>query len=103
MAWKILNMEHKTSDGFVIEVTSAYEKQDGPGYASRIFVNEFEETAGSEFIPYEDLTEEIVIGWVKEALGADAVAETEAGVNLLANTKKQDIENPTVEEGLPWG
>ena len=102
MAWKILNMEHKTSDGFVIEVTSAYEKQDGPGYASRIFVNEFEETAGSEFIPYEDLTEEIVIGWVKEALGADAVAETEAGVNLLANTKKQDIENPTVEEGLPW-
>ena len=103
MAWKILNMEHKTSDGFVIEVTSTYEKQDGPGYASEIFVNEFEEVVGPEFIPYEDLTEEIVLGWVKEALGVVVVAATEANVNLLANIKKQDIENPVVEGGLPWG
>jgi hypothetical protein len=102
MAWTILNMEHKTSDGFVIEVTSAYEKQDGPGYASELFLNEFEEVVGPDFIPYEDLTEEIVLGWVKEALGADAVAATEASVNLLANIKKQDIENPTIEGGLPW-
>ncbi len=103
MAWKILNMEHKTSDGFVIKVTSTYEKQDGPGYASEIFVNEFEEVTGPEFIPYEDLTEEIVLGWVKEALGTDTVTATEANVNLLANIKKQDIENPVVESGLPWG
>jgi len=102
MAWKVLNMEHKTSDGFVIEVTSAYEKQDGPGYASLLFVNEFEETAGPEFIPYEDLTEEIVIGWVKDSLGADKVMETETHVNTLAATKKQEIENPTIEPGLPW-
>ncbi len=102
MAWKILNMEHKTSDGFVIEVTSAYEKQDGPGYASLLFVNEFEETAGPEFIPYEDLTEEVVIGWVKDALGAEEVNKTEASVNALAATKKQEIENPAIEPGLPW-
>ncbi len=102
MAWKVLNMEHKTSDGFVIEVTSAYEKQDGPGYASLLFVNEFEETAGLEFIPYEDLTEGVVIGWVKDALGTEAVNKTEADVNALAATKKQEIENPAIEPGLPW-
>ena len=102
MAWKVLNMEHKTADGFVIEVTSTYEKEDGPGYASEIFLNEFEEVAGPEFIPYEDLTEEIVISWVKEALGADKVAEVELAVNQLAITKKQEIENPTVESGTPW-
>ena len=102
MAWKILNMEHKTSDGFVIEVTSTYEKKDGSGYASLLFVNEFEETAGSEFIPYEDLTEEVVIGWVKDALGTEEVNKTEASVNALAATKKQEIENPTIEPGLPW-
>ena len=102
MAWTILNMEHKTSDGFVIEVTSAYEKQDGPGYASELFLNEFEEVVGPDFIPYEDLTEDLVIGWVKDALGSEAVAKTELDVNTLAATKKQDIENPTVEEGLPW-
>ena len=82
-------MEHNTSDGFVIEVTSAYEKQDGAGYASDVFLNNFEDIVGPDFIPYEDLTENLVIGWVKDALGPEA-------------TKKEEIENPQVEGGLPW-
>lgn len=102
MAWKITNMQHKTSDGFVIEVSSVYEKQDGPGYASKLFLNEFEETAGPEFIPYEDLNEDIVIGWVKTALGEETVIKTEANVDALATAKKQEIENPVIEPGLPW-
>jgi hypothetical protein len=100
--WKVLNMIHKTSDGFVVEVTSAYEKQDNPGYASELFVNEFTGTVGPEFIPYEDLTQEIVIGWVKDSLGVDKVTEVETQVDTLAAAKKSEIENPTVEDGLPW-
>ena len=95
-------MQHKTSDGFVIEVSSVYEKQDGLGYASKLFLNEFEETAGPEFIPYEALTEEIVLNWVKQALGTETVNKTEANINALALTKKEEIQNPTVEPGLPW-
>ena len=95
-------MEHNTSDGFVIEVTSAYEKQDGAGYASDVFLNNFEDIVGPDFIPYEDLTENLVIGWVKDALGAEVVAKTELEVDTLAATKKEEIENPQVEGGLPW-
>jgi len=95
-------MEHNTSDGFVIEVTSAYEKQDGAGYASDVFLNNFEDIVGPDFIPYEDLTENLVIGWVKDALGPEAVAKTELEVDTLAATKKEEIENPQVEGGLPW-
>ncbi len=95
-------MQHKTSDGFVIEVSSTYEKQDGPGYASEIFLNEFEEVAGPEFIPYEDLTEDIVIGWVQDSLGPDEVLAIQLRVDTLAATKKEYIENPPVEGGLPW-
>ncbi len=102
MAWKINSMQHKTSDGFVIEVSSTYEKQDGPGYASEIFLNEFEEVAGPEFIPYEDLTEDIVIGWVQDSLGPDEVLAIQLRVDTLAATKKEYIENPPVEGGLPW-
>ena len=102
MAWKILNMEHKTSDGFVIKVTSTYEKQDGPGYASEIFVNEFEEVVGPEFIPYEDLTESTVIGWVQDSLGLDEVLAIQLRVDTLAATKKEYIENPPVQSGKPW-
>ena len=95
-------MEHNTSDGFVIEVTSAYEKQDGAGYASNIFLNNFEDIVGPDFIPYEDLTEDLVISWVKDALGAEVVAKTELDVDTLAAAKKEEIENPQVEGGLPW-
>ncbi len=102
MAWKILDMEHKTSDGFVIKVTSVYEKQDGPGYASELLNNNFEEVPGPEFIPYEDLTENIVIGWVKDSLGPAEVLAIESRVDTLAATKKEYIENPPVENGKPW-
>ena len=102
MAWKINSMQHKTSDGFVIEVSSTYEKQDGPGYASEIFLNEFEEVVGPEFIPYEDLTENIVIGWVQDSLGPDEVSAIQLRVDTLAATKKEYIENPPVEGGRPW-
>lgn len=102
MAWKILNMEHKTSDGFVIKVTSTYEKQDGPGYASKLFSNEFEEVVGPEFIPYEDLTENIVVGWVQDSLGLEEVLAIQLRVDTLAATKKEYIENPPIESGKPW-
>jgi hypothetical protein len=35
---------------------------------------------GSAFIPFEDLTNEIVVGWTKEALGEETVASIETGI-----------------------
>jgi hypothetical protein len=100
MGWKVLDMEHKTSNGFVIQVLSCYEVQDG--YARKVFKQEFEEIVGPEFIPYENLTEEIVIGWVKNKLGPEAVGETESSVASEALIKKQEIEFPVVKSGKPW-
>ena len=34
----------------------------------------------STFIPFEDLTNEIVVGWTKEAMGEDQVASIEASI-----------------------
>jgi len=35
---------------------------------------------GGAFIPFEDLTNEIVVGWTKEAMGQDEVDRIEASV-----------------------
>ena len=102
MSWKILDMQHRASDGFVIEVSSCYESKNGLGYARKVFLQELNEVAGPEFIPYEDLTEEIVIVWVKNKLGAEAVSETELIVAAEALAKKQELETPDVEGGKPW-
>jgi hypothetical protein len=45
----------------------------------------------SEFIPFEDLTNEIVVGWTKEAMGAEQVTAIEESI---ANQIEQKI-NPT--------
>ena len=35
---------------------------------------------GDTFIPFEDLTNEIVVGWTKEAMGEEQVAQIEATI-----------------------
>jgi hypothetical protein len=52
------------------------------------------------FVPYADLTEAQVIGWVKDALGEDAVVAYEANVaEQITNQNNPPVVNPP----LPWG
>jgi hypothetical protein len=61
----------------------------------------FDSEQESEFIPYDQLTEELVIGWVQASLGEQGVA------NMKANVDGQigSIVNPPVgpvATPLPW-
>jgi len=101
--WKILDMIHTVSTGEVITVYSAYEVEDTVTAVRKVFENEFSaDPSDPGYIPYEDLTEAIVIGWVKDALGTTVVSDTEAEVQAAFDVKKQEIENPTEADGLPW-
>jgi hypothetical protein len=51
-----------------------------------------------KLIPFADLTEEMVIGWVKDAFGAEKVAEIEAA--LQAQLDEQH--HPSKASGTPW-
>jgi hypothetical protein len=53
---------------------------DGEYTASLSNTARFSTESVSEFIPYADLTNEIVIGWIQEELGVDGVANLEACV-----------------------
>jgi hypothetical protein len=53
---------------------------DGEYTASLSNTARFSTESVSEFIPYDALTNEIVIGWVKEELGEDGVANLEASI-----------------------
>jgi hypothetical protein len=46
------------------------------------------------FIPFEDLTEEVVIGWVQSKIG-DEIED-----NL--NRQMQALKHPTSASGVPW-
>jgi len=94
--WQVQNMTRVLNDGFVINVAwSCTASQDS---ASAFYGGTTVYTQESEsFIPYYQLTEEIVLGWVFTALG-DQKAEIEA--NLTAKVEKQL--NPTTANGMPW-
>jgi len=55
--------------------------------------------AGATFTPYADLTEAQVIGWVKDALGEEAVAAAEANVAQQINDQ---VAPQVVTPALPW-
>lgn len=54
----------------------------------------------ADFTPFADLTEEQVIGWVKDAMGEEAVAALEANIDGQIETAKNP---PVVNPALPWG
>ena len=96
--WSINTLERETSDGYVYtahyRVDAADESYTAGAYGSVGF--ERPET----LIPYDDLTEELVIGWVKESIGGDEkVAEVEAALQAQLDEKHA----PSKANGKPWG
>ena len=53
---------------------------------------------GSTFIPFDQLTEEIVIDWIK----AVVVGGYEENVNAQIQKQIDEKHNPVVEAALPW-
>lgn len=98
ITWTIQNMTRTTDTGFVIEVAWACTAQQDTASAfhggTTTYLNNPDEPG---FIPYDNLTEEIVLGWVYDALG-DQKAEIEA--NLTAKVQKQL--HPVTANGMPW-
>ena len=46
---------------------------------------------GGAFIPFEDLTNEIVVGWTKEAMGEDQVDQIEASIAGQIEDQKNPV------------
>jgi hypothetical protein len=93
--WQIVTMDRLTSDGFVITVHYNVTATDGDYSANTYGTVGYTEQPGETYIPYEDLTPEIVTGWVQESVDK---AETEASLANQIEAQK----HPTQESGLPW-
>ena len=103
--WSISNMQHLVDNGGVIAVEWSCTAKGGDksakgGDKSAYHGGKSEFTpdpAAPDFVPYDQLTEEMVLGWVFAALG-DEKAAIEA--DRIAKVEKQL--NSTVASGVPW-
>ena len=96
--FKITQLNRDMSDGFVNTVHWTASKVDGDFNAYTYGAQSFTKEDGVNLIPYADLTEEVVIGWVKTALGEESVAAID--VALTAQIVEQQA--PTKATGTPW-
>jgi hypothetical protein len=92
--WNVVQMERKAADGFVTLVHYNVFAEDGEFQSSSYGTVGFTQE-DIDYVPFEELTQSQVVGWVKEALNKD---EIEA--NLAAQIEAQ--KNPVIESGLPW-
>jgi hypothetical protein len=97
--WSIANLERHTADGIVYTAHWTVSATDGDYSAGAYGSVGLEAPAeGDTVIPYSELTEEIVIGWVKDKLGEEQVTSTET---TLANQIAEQLA-PKSASGLPW-
>jgi hypothetical protein len=63
--------------------------------------SEFLQTGQSSFTPYNELTNEEVVGWVQAQLGPEKIAEIEAKLTQQLKWNKQPPTAPAAKP-LPW-
>ena len=93
--WKIVSLERKSADGFVTTAHWTCSDVDGEFSGSTYGSIGFD---GELVTPYDQLTEEVVIGWVKAAMGEETVAAHEAAVAAQIAQAKA----PAVAVVTPW-
>lgn len=100
--WKINNMFtiDTPEPGFVCNVLWTLTGVDGEYTASIDGNNTFTVQEGT-FTPYDQLTQDQVLGWVQTALGPDGIANFEANVNGQIQSMKTPPVSPQ-NTPLPW-
>jgi hypothetical protein len=104
--WSINTLDREISDGVVYTVhwslaaSRPNPNSSGEAYTTGAYGSQgySADPTAKSFVPYEDLTESICIGWVQDSLGEETVETMESG--LSANLDEQ--ENPTDAAGVPW-
>jgi hypothetical protein len=101
--WIIEHLERKADNGFVVKVHWRYvvkdEDDEGRNYTANTYGLINYTQNDENYIPFEELTKEIVVGWVEETLGEDRLNEI---VKMLEETI-QTQKNPSTLGGIPWG
>jgi hypothetical protein len=95
--WKIAQLERETEDGYVFTAHYTVDANDGT-YSAGAYGSLGLERPEGDLIPFSELNEQTVVGWVKEKFGEEKVAEIEAALQAQLDEQRA----PTKAAGVPW-
>ena len=103
--WTVTNLytlDEGTEKDYVVTAlynVTGIETVDGTEYTASLSNSaQFEVVQGATFIPYADLTNTIVVGWIQSQLGEDGVNNLQASVAGMINS---EINPPVSPENTP--
>jgi hypothetical protein len=97
MEWNIIDIRVKTENNYVVEVRTVCKHTEGRGKSVVVHTSNFISEPDDNFIPFEQLTKEQVLDWVKQELGADEVNRIETKVVYEATERNNYINNSTIQ------
>ena len=102
--WNVTALYTETVDGeqnYVVIANYEVTGVDGEYTASLSNIARFNTASVTPFVPYEDLTNDIVIGWIQSELGVDGVSNLEACIQGQIDSQ---INPPVTPQNtpLPW-
>ena len=102
--WNVTALYTETVSGeqnYVVIANYEVAGTDGTYSATLSNIARFSTENVDNFTPYEDLTNDIVIGWIQDELGVDGVANLEACIQGQIDSQ---INPPVVPQNtpLPW-
>jgi hypothetical protein len=103
--WTVTNLytlDEGTETDYVVTAlynVTGIEQSGGVEYTASLSNSaQFEVVQGATFIPYADLTNTIVIGWIENQLGEDGVNNIQACIDGMINS---EINPPVSPENTP--
>lgn len=102
--WSIQTLERTIADGIVYSVSFAIDAvhevsaDEVYNVTKSGYVTLAAPAEGDPVIPYADLSEKVVLGWTKDALGTEQVEALEA----CLQTELDELLAPTKAAGIPW-
>ena len=94
--WAIANLERETADGFVFTAHYTVNAKDDTYSAGAYGSIGFERP--ENLIPFANLTESMVTGWVQDALGEEKVGEILTALQGQLDEQRK----PSKQAGVPW-
>ena len=95
--WAIANLERETADGIIFTAHYTISAKSAAYSAGAYGSIGFERP--DNLVPYSDITEEMVVEWVKDALTEEKVEQIEDALQSQLDEQAA----PTKAAGVPWG